>query len=131
VSEEGGSCIKIWRARATRGQMTGWGAAGIFALVAAGAAWEWWAATQATKLAKERQIQATEQRNQAQLTQSRFLADLGKQRITVNDAGTALALALEALPDPIDGVARPYAPEAEVVLLGTRQRLKEIAVLGH
>src|SRR5262249_32906470 len=41
LSQETRSFIKISRARATRGQMTGWGAAGIFALVAAGGGLGW------------------------------------------------------------------------------------------
>jgi WD40 repeat protein len=89
------------------------------------------ALAQKEKAESERE-RAERQRNQALLTQSRFLADLGNQRITAaNDAGTALALALEALPDMRNGVARPYAAEAEALLLGAHQRLKEIGVLGH
>jgi TIR domain/WD domain, G-beta repeat len=75
---------------------------------------------------------AIDQRNEALLTQSRFLADLANQNTRVDDADSGMLLALEALPDKRGGVDRPYAPEAEVALFSARQRLKEVAILsGH
>ena len=43
--------------------------------------------------------QAKNQRDQALLTQSRFLADVANQRVAADDGGTATLLALDALPD--------------------------------
>jgi hypothetical protein len=42
------------------------------------------------------------------------------QRVTADDAGTGVLLALDALPDAGIGVGRPYAPEAEAALFGAR-----------
>src|SRR5262249_508289 len=48
------------------------------------------------------------------------------------DAGTALLLALEALPDTASGASRPYVPEAELSLDGAAHSLRERMVLmGH
>ena len=49
----------------------------------------------------------------AQRSQSRFLADAARQENKTGDHATALALALEALPDPSRGINRPYVAEAE------------------
>jgi WD domain, G-beta repeat len=71
-------------------------------------------------------------RTQAQLTQSRFLADLANQGARASDAGTAMLLALEALLPAAREADRPYAPEAEAALFNSRARLQEIGVLkGH
>jgi hypothetical protein len=46
--------------------------------------------------------------------------------------GTALLLALEALPDTIAGTARPYVPEAEVAVDEAWRSLRErIVFKGH
>ncbi len=66
-----------------------------------------------------------ERRNAELLTQSRALADLANQSLRNGDAGTALLLAVEALPDA-NGKDRPYAPEAEAALLSARQRSLEM-----
>jgi hypothetical protein len=66
----------------------------------------------------------------SQTTQSMFLAFVARERRTEGDAGTALLLALEALPDST-GIARPYVPEAELQLDGTLRTLRELVVLGH
>jgi WD40 repeat protein len=66
----------------------------------------------------------------AQIAQSRFLADQARQKRMVGDAGTAVLLALEALPDVATGKARPYVPEAEVQLDGAWRILGERLVLG-
>jgi hypothetical protein len=56
----------------------------------------------------------------AQVTQSRFLADLTHPQVEKGDAATGMLLALEALPDsaassPVQRF-RPYVPEAEYAL---------------
>src|SRR5439155_320542 len=69
---------------------------------------------------------------QALRTQSLFLADLARQLRQAGEAGTALLLALEALPDAASGTSRPYVPDAEYALDGARQRSRERMVLkGH
>jgi WD40 repeat protein len=73
---------------------------------------------------------AIEQRDKALLTQSRFLADLASQRTGNGDMGTAVSLALEALPGTRNGGERPYAPAAELALSTAWQHLQEVAVLG-
>ena len=60
-----------------------------------------------------------------------FLADLSRQQREA-DPGTAILLALEALPDTAAGVTRPYVPEAELQLDGAWRALRERLVLkGH
>jgi hypothetical protein len=59
---------------------------------------------------------AVEQRNRALLTQSRFLTGVSTQVLRGGDAGTAMLLALEALPDPTADERRPYLREAEKAL---------------
>jgi len=66
-------------------------------------------------VAEQAKQEAVDQRNQAQVTQSLFLADLSRQQ-RETDSGTAILLALEALPDTASGVTRPYVPEAELQL---------------
>jgi hypothetical protein len=69
-------------------------------------------------------IEAVRQRNHAQLTQSHFLAEQANQHTQAGDAGTAMLLALEALPDAGDSLERPYAPEAEAALFNAHQNLR-------
>ena len=71
---------------------------------------------------------AVSQRDRALLIQSRFLADLANQRKGADDAGTALLLSLEGLPDQSTGAVRPYAPEAETALLAAHHDLREKAL---
>ena len=66
----------------------------------------------------------------AQRTQSLFLADLAQQQRSAGDAGTAVLLALEALPNRANGTTRPYAAEAEFQLDGALRDLRELIVLG-
>jgi WD40 repeat protein len=80
-------------------------------------------------LATWQRFTAVQQRDAALLTQSRFLADLSKRNLADGDAGTAMLLALEALPDRRNGIDRPYAPEAEAALWAARQRLQEIKIV--
>jgi WD40 repeat protein len=75
---------------------------------------------------------ATQERDKALTAQSQFLTDLARQQRTGGDSGTALLLALEALPDTARGVVRPYVPEAERELDGAWRALQERVVLkGH
>jgi hypothetical protein len=66
---------------------------------------------------------------EAQTEQSRFLIDQSRQR-RLTDPGSAVLLALEALPDAT-GVDRPYIPEAELRLDGAWRDLREWLVLSH
>ena len=67
------------------------------------------AADEAKKLAEA-------ERNVALVTQSRFLADRANDVFEAGDVGTAIAVALEALPDEQRGIKRPYVPVAESML---------------
>ena len=83
-------------------------------------------------LAEKSEAQAKTELDKALLTQSRFMANLANQNVYVANAGTAIAVSLEALPDIRAGNSRPYAPEAEAALFGSWQALREIKVLhGH
>ena len=63
----------------------------------------------------------------AQRSQSRFLADAARQENKTGDHATALALALEALPDPSRGINRPYVAEAEKELFAAQNDVREVA----
>ena len=77
------------------------------------------------------EAQANRERDQALLTQSRFLSDLASQQVGTGDAASAILLALEALPDA-RGSTRPYAPQAEAALFNSTRQLQEIGLLaGH
>ena len=76
------------------------------------------AANDARKLAEE-------ERNQALITQSRFLADKADDVSQLGDYGTAVALALEALPDQKRGIKRPYVAKAESMLYRAVMALRE------
>jgi hypothetical protein len=83
-------------------------------------------------IAERNEKQAEEQRDQALVTQSRFLADLAQQRLRDGDHGTGILLALAALPDARAGIDRPYRPEPESALKWAWQGLAERALLvGH
>jgi hypothetical protein len=64
-----------------------------------------------------------------QTTQSLFLADLARQQRAAGDAGTAVLLALEALPDDTAGITRPYVPQSRFQLSGAWRDLRERFVL--
>jgi WD40 repeat protein/signal transduction histidine kinase len=95
-------------------------------------------AEQAETLAdqEKREAQASSDRakasaDQAEIAQSRFLADLAHEtRTSDGDAATAAALAVDALPDAGD-IARPFVPEAELQLDGAWRDLRERLVLPH
>ncbi len=83
------------------------------------------------EIAVENERNAAARRDQALISQSRFLADVARQQALAENFGTGLALALEALPDTGLGPERPYLPEAEVGLYGNVVGLTERAVLAH
>ena len=101
-----------------------WGAiaaALVFAATALFARWQYFAADRAKR-------EAVAERNEAQLRQSLLLVNLSQQA----DPGTAILLALEALPDTAAEVTRPYVPEAELRLDSALPALRERLVLkGH
>ena len=73
---------------------------------------------------------ALSQRNQALITQSRYLSDLSRQVLERGDSGTAVLLALEALPAGGGLLQRPYVPEAEVALYNAIKAHREILTLS-
>lgn len=75
--------------------------------------------------------EAVAQRDRALVIQSRFLADMANQQRARGDVATAIALALEALPDAAVARERPYVPEAEASLYESLLDLAEISVLAH
>ena len=79
----------------------------------------------------EEQKRAVENLREAQTAQSRFLADMARQKREAGDAASAVLLALEALPDNAAGIERPYVLEAEVQLDGASRERRERLVLGH
>jgi hypothetical protein len=105
-------------------------AAALLMAIFGGLAWfEWGEAARERDKAISAEKRADGELVKAQTTQSLFLADLARQRRTAGDAGTAVLLALEALPDEAGGVARPYLPEPELQLDGARRDLRERLVL--
>ena len=79
---------------------------------------------------------AFEEKNNARLTQLKFLADLSSRETEQGDAGTGLLLALEALPDrnseDADVKGRQYWPAAAISLERAHRALLERKVLrGH
>lgn len=87
-------------------------------------------AEQQRAIAERNEALANDQRDKALLTQSRFLADLGRQRWRSGDAAAAILLGIEALSDEHDGTTRPYAAEAEATLFIGWQHLQESCVLA-
>jgi WD40 repeat protein len=127
-----------------------WSAAAALLVFAGAAGWQGWLAMQNADRAEKNASEATRQRNvaltnertakeqrdQALLTQSRFLTDLAQQALAAHDYTTALLLSLEALPDQTSADeparARPYWAPAEVSLETARRSLRELLVIdGH
>jgi len=69
--------------------------------------------------------QARALRDHALSMQSRFLADMASQHCLRGDCDTAVALALEGLPDDRRGIARPYVAAAESALYQSALKLHE------
>src|SRR5215470_12047901 len=83
-------------------------------------------------IAAENDAQTESERDQALRKDSLRLAVLAASARREGDAGRALLLALEALPDAAAGIARPYVPEAEFELDEAWRALRERIVLkGH
>jgi WD40 repeat protein len=101
-------------------------AAVIFAVVAVAASAFW-------DMARRSRNEAQENLKSAQIAQSRFLSDLANKRVQDGDSGSAMLLALEALPDAratsSPTSSRPYESQAERALFQARQTLQEILVL--
>ena len=85
----------------------------------------------ATSHARASAEEAKDNLSEAQIAQSRFLADLAARKRAEGDAGTTVLLALEALPDDAAGASRPYVPEAELQLDSGWRDLRERLDLGH
>ncbi len=84
------------------------------------------------KRADREAAEATVARDAALRTQSLFLADLANQQTAAGDAGTALLLALEALPEKPSNPDRPYVVEAQHSLYRAVVALRErVVLLGH
>ena len=73
--------------------------------------------------------QARTQRDQALRTQSLFLADLARQYTSEVDPVIGLQLAVEALPDVAENIARPYVADALHSLYQALYELNETAIL--
>jgi WD40 repeat protein len=88
-------------------------------------------AVQAEERARASAEQAQANLNVAQVAQSRFLSDLARERRAApGGAGTAILLALEALPDITNHLARPYVPEAKLQLDAAWRDLRERVILS-
>src|SRR5262249_3280332 len=107
-------------------------AAAVFMMTAgfAGfAGYRWFEAARELTTAEQRHNEAEQQRNEAA---NRMLAAMANQAVSAGAAGTAMLLALEALPDAHAGMDRVYTPQAEAALFAAAARLQEIAVFkGH
>ncbi len=108
-------------ATTARRRMVGLMVAVLLVLVTAGAAfWAW------------QQQQFTEKlRRETQITESGLLANVANAEFDFGRNGNTLLLALEALPDPVVNVARPYVAEAELQLDRANRELTERLVFGH
>jgi WD40 repeat protein len=106
--------------------MSGLAAGLVVALVLAGLAfWQ-------RGVAIEQESLAIQQRDAAQIAQSRFLTDRATREADAGDAPTGMLLTLAALPDEREEVRRPYVPAAELALSNISQRRWESILLkGH
>jgi WD40 repeat protein len=111
-------------ARTRRTQMA-WMAALVMAALTIVALWQWKEAEQQHQRAEQNLVQAERQRNQALVTQTRFLADLAMQKIALGDGTTAALLALEGLPDTSAGIQRPLISASEKALYAASRVLSE------
>src|SRR5262245_23708303 len=123
--------------RAQRRVSFGAGAAALFMTVLSIFAWlQWDEAARERDNATKAEIRVIGEKERAdgalkstQTTQSRLLAELARGQRNEGDAGTAMALALAALPDVTSEVARPYVPEPQSQLDRARRELRERVVL--
>jgi len=75
------------------------------------------------------EAEARAARDRALVAQSRFLADVSRQKTHDGDAGTAMLLAIEALPDVAADRRRPHVADAEAALYAAVHSLREALVL--
>lgn len=81
---------------------------------------------------KEAEEKLRKERDKALLMQSLFLTQRARDEIKAGDAGSALLLALEALPDPDTEYARPFVGEVELVLRDALTANRErLTLIGH
>ncbi|VVP59674.1 hypothetical protein PS850_06115 [Pseudomonas fluorescens] len=84
------------------------------------------------QIREEADILVRNERDRALRMQSIFLAAESKKALHAGDSGTALLLALEALPDAVRGIERPTTAEARLALRNALEHHNEAAVLiGH
>jgi len=76
-------------------------------------------------------VAAINERNAAQITQSRFLVEQSRQKLLRGNAATAIGLALEALTDEDRANRCPYVPAAEAMLYQSVTALHEKYVLNR
>jgi WD40 repeat protein len=82
--------------------------------------------------AKAEAARSEEQARAARRIESLYLTSLAQQANAYGDHGTAVALALEALPDEQRGIMRPYVPQAEATLFEAQLRIRERRIYsGH
>ncbi len=89
------------------------------------------AANEQRALAEKATAVANAQRDRALLQESRALAILAQEASAKGDQPTAILLALEALPNPGFGSARPLSYEAAAALHQAWLRNRETALAGH
>jgi hypothetical protein len=100
-------------------------------LVAGLAGWQFVQARASAAQARASAAQARTNLLAAQISQSRYLALVAQQKHGEGDAGTAIPLALDILPDATIGDDRPNVPEAVSELDGAWRDLREQFVLAH
>jgi WD40 repeat protein len=69
------------------------------------------------------------ERDAALLTRSRFLAEFARQQNEISDFGTALAMGLEAIPNPDEAIGAVVASEAVLELDRAARSIRERSVL--
>lgn len=80
-------------------------------------------------IAEEKTEEAVANLNTALTNESRLMARLATGELAQGDSGTAMALAIEALPSPDAPTDRPLVPETASVLADAKDRLREQAVV--
>jgi hypothetical protein len=78
--------------------------------------------------AENQRLEAERQRDLAYITQTRFFADLARQKIK-SDAVTAALIAIEGMPDASSGIFRPFVLDAERQLYDAIVSQRETFVL--
>jgi WD40 repeat protein len=115
--------------RIQRRATLGWATAAILMAINIGYVWmQWNEATRERDRAIKGEASAESELQLVLVTQSRFLADLSAQQREKGDAGTALLLALEALPDIAAGATRPYVSDAEFQFERAWASLRELVI---